>query len=198
MLRYARDLLFTITKRRKKIHQASSLVERKSGDGLQDKLLKGISEIYSFGEGAKDSLPKSMLKDHVPVTNELAQDLLNSHQAELLLTVQNAKAEFISVVENMKSELLSDVLKAHKKEFDSIKKDVVESLPSVAAIKAPQTTNAISMCNNGSLHMSHRDEISAVGIAEARVSDSQSKTKQNQNGRQGKATSSMSLIAENM
>ena len=71
MLRYAKDLLFTITKRRKKIHQVSSLVERKSVDGLQDKLLKGIFEIYWFGEGAKDSLPKSMLKDHVPVTNEI-------------------------------------------------------------------------------------------------------------------------------
>ena len=70
----------------------------------------------------------------------------------------------------MKSELLSDVLEAHKKEFD------VKSLPSVIAIKAPQTTNAVSLCNNGSSHMSHRDEISAVGITEARVSDSQSKT----------------------
>ena len=58
ILRYARDLLFTITKRRKKIHQASSLVERKSGDGLQDKLLKDIFEMYLFGEGVKDSLPK--------------------------------------------------------------------------------------------------------------------------------------------
>ena len=74
VLRYARDLLFTITKRRKKIHQASSLVERKSRNGLQDKLLKDIFEIYSFGEGAKDSLPKSMLKDHVLVTNEITQD----------------------------------------------------------------------------------------------------------------------------
>ena len=114
------------------MYQASSLAERKTGDGLQDKLLKDIFEIYSSGEGAKDSLPKSMLKDHVPVTSEITQDLLNSHQAELLLTFENAKAEFISVVENMKSELVSDVLEAHKKEFDSIKKDVGESLPSVA------------------------------------------------------------------
>ena len=115
---------------------------------MQDKLLKEMFEIYSFGEGAKDSLPKSMLKDHVPVTNEITQDLLNSHQAELLATVQNANAEFISVVDKMKSKLLSDVLDAHKKEFDSIKKDVVKSLWSVAAIKAPQTTNAVSMCNS--------------------------------------------------
>ena len=114
VLRYARDLLFTITKRRKKMYQASSLVERKTGDGLQDKLLNDIFEIYSFGKGAKDSLPKSMLKDHVPVTSEITQDLLNSHQAELLLTFENTKAEFISVVENMKSELVSDVLEAHK------------------------------------------------------------------------------------
>ena len=96
---------------------------------------------------------------------------------KLLATVQNAKAEFISVVENMKSELLSDVLEAHKKEFDSIKKDVVESLPSVAVIKAPQTTNAVSMCKNGSSHMSHRDEILAVGIAEARVLTKQNEAK---------------------
>ena len=124
---YARDLLY---EEKEKMHQASSLVERKSGDGLQDKLLKDIFEIYTFGEGAKDSLPKSMLKDLVLVTSEITQDLLSSHQAELLSTVQNAKAEFISVVENMKSELVSDVLEGHKKEFDSIKKDVIESLSS--------------------------------------------------------------------
>ena len=188
VLRYARDLLFTITKRRKKMYQASSLVERKTGDGLQDKLLKDIFEIYSFGEGAKDSLPKSMLKDHVPVTSEITQDLLNSHQAELLLTFENAKAEFISVVENMKSELVSDVLEAHKKEFDSIKKDVGRSPPSVAAIKVPQITTAVSV-RNGSSQTSHREEISSIRKAEARVGDSQSKTKQNQNGRQGKAKS---------
>ena len=46
-----------------------------------------------------------MLKDHVPVTSEITQDLLNSHHAELLLTFENAKAEFISVVENMKSKI---------------------------------------------------------------------------------------------
>ena len=180
------------------MHQASSLVERKSGDGLQDKLWKDIFEIYSFGEGAKDSLPKSMLKDHVPVTNEITQDLLNSHQAELLSTVQNAKAMFISVVENMKSELVSDVLEAHKKEFDFIRKDGIESLPSVAAIKVPQTTNADSM-PNGSSHMSHQDEISSVGIAQARVSDSHSKIKMDARGRLSLIRRrTMSLVAENM
>ena len=103
------------------------------------------------------------------------------------------KAEFISVIENMKSELVSDVLKALKKEFDSIKKDVVKSLlPSIAAIKVPQTTSAVSV-RNGWSQTSHRQEISSVGkaearvaearVAEARVGDSQSKTKQNQNER---------------
>ena len=164
------------------------LVERKTGDGLQDKLLKDIFEIYSFSEGAKNSLPKSMLKDHVPVTSKITQDLLNSHQAELLLTFENAKVEYISVGENIKSELVSDVLEAHKKEFDSLKKDVGESLPSVAAIKVPQTTTVVSV-HSGSSQTSHLEEISSIGKAEARVGDSQSKTKQNQNGRQGKAKS---------
>ena len=89
----------------------------------------------------------------------------------------------------MKSELVSDVLETHKKEFDSIKKDVGESLPSVAPIKVPQTTTVVSLHNEGSSQTSHREEISSIGKAEARVGDSQSKTKQNQNGRQGKAKS---------
>ena len=41
VLRYARDLLFTITKRRKKIHQASSLVERKKQKWLAGQALEG-------------------------------------------------------------------------------------------------------------------------------------------------------------
>ena len=99
-----------------------------------------------------------MLKDHVPVTSEITQDLLNSHHAELLLTFENAKAEFISVVENMKSELVSDVLEAHKKEFDSVRKDIGKSLPSVAAIRVLQTTAAVFVCK-GSSQTSHREEI---------------------------------------
>ena len=100
----------------------------------------------------------------------------------------------------MKSELVSDVLEALKKEFDSVtEKDVVESLlPSIAAIKVPQTTSAVSVCNGWS-QTSHQQKISSIGkaearvaearVAEARVGGSQSKTKQNQNEHQGKAKS---------
>ena len=61
-LRYVRDMMFPITKRRTNSNQLAPLVERKSGKHLIDKIIKDIYNLYCFGEGSLTSLPKHMLK----------------------------------------------------------------------------------------------------------------------------------------
>ena len=46
VLRYTRDLLFAVTRRKRKLNSSATLVERKSGEGATDKLLKDTYEIF--------------------------------------------------------------------------------------------------------------------------------------------------------
>ena len=66
-LRYVRDMLFAITKRKKGLSTNIQIVERKNSpaDGLKDKLIKDVYDIYAFSEGSVKSLPKNLLKGHV-------------------------------------------------------------------------------------------------------------------------------------
>ena len=72
-LRYIRDMMFSIIKRRTKSNQLAPLVERKSGDHLKDKLIKDIYNLYCFGEGSLSSLPKHMLKSESKFVSQEVQ-----------------------------------------------------------------------------------------------------------------------------
>ena len=66
-LRYARDMMFAITRRRKNFH--GNLCERKSsGTGLKEKLCLDIYTLYAFNEGSISALPKNMLKSEAKQT----------------------------------------------------------------------------------------------------------------------------------
>ena len=60
-LKFVRDMMYSVVKRRTASGQLGPLVERKSGH-LKDKLLKDIYNLYLFGDGTMDSLPKNMIK----------------------------------------------------------------------------------------------------------------------------------------
>ena len=60
-LRYVRDMMVSILKRKMK-QSDGPLVERKGGSNLKDNLLKDVYNLYSFGEGSIQSLPKNMIK----------------------------------------------------------------------------------------------------------------------------------------
>ena len=60
-LRYVRDIMVSIVERKTK-RAIGPLVERKSGTNMKDNLLKDIYNLYSFGEGSIQSLPKSTLR----------------------------------------------------------------------------------------------------------------------------------------
>ena len=68
-LRYARDMMFAITRRRKNFH--GNLCERKSsGTGLKEKLCLDIYTLYAFNECSISALPKNMLKSESKQTTE--------------------------------------------------------------------------------------------------------------------------------
>ena len=66
-LRYVQDMLFAITKRKKGLSTNIQIVEHKNSpaDGLKDKLIKDVYDIYAFSEGSVKSLLKNLLKGHV-------------------------------------------------------------------------------------------------------------------------------------
>ena len=57
-LRYARDMIHSIVKRRKRF--SGQLAEREKCDRIKDKLSEDIYTLFSYGEG---SLPKNMLRN---------------------------------------------------------------------------------------------------------------------------------------
>ena len=61
-LRYVRDMMFVITKRRKPSTQYGNLVERRATENIKDTLLKDIYSIFCYGEGSTNSLPKNLFK----------------------------------------------------------------------------------------------------------------------------------------
>ena len=60
---YARDILSALTKRKRKFNLTTTLIERRAGEGAVHKLLNDIYEIFSFCEGSRESLSKSMTRD---------------------------------------------------------------------------------------------------------------------------------------
>ena len=74
-LKYVRDMLFAITKRKKGLSTSIQIVERKNSpaDGLKDKLIKDVCHIYAFSEGSVKSLPKNLLKGHVSHAENITQ-----------------------------------------------------------------------------------------------------------------------------
>ena len=61
-LRYVRDMMFVIMKRRKPSTQYGNLVERRATENIKDTLLKDIYSIFCYGEGSTNSLPKNLFK----------------------------------------------------------------------------------------------------------------------------------------
>ena len=97
VLRYTRDLLFAVTRRKRKLNPFATLVERKSGEGATDKLLKDVDEIFSYCEGGRESLPKSLLKDNSQTAfdaEEFAASVQETIKTTLELSLTDVKASF--------------------------------------------------------------------------------------------------------
>ena len=60
-LRYVRDMMYPMIRRRTSAGQLGMLVDRKSGDNLKDKLIKDIYNLYLSGKGSITAFPNTCL-----------------------------------------------------------------------------------------------------------------------------------------
>ena len=154
VLRYARDLLFAIAKRKKMLNSSYTLVERKAGEGLIDKLVKDIYKIFSYCEGGSESLPKSLAKDNgqsVVDVEGLAlsvQETIKFTVDESVLLIKETAAEIQkraldASLMDLKSFLTVEInrheehLKVTHSDLDSVLNKPVEALD-VSKNKSPQ------------------------------------------------------------
>ena len=106
VLRYTRDLLFAVTRRRRKLNSSATLVERKSGEGATDKLLKDTYEIFSYCEGGRESLPKSLLKDNSQTAFD-AEAFATSVQETIKASLTDIKTSFAAEIQKCCDEMKS-------------------------------------------------------------------------------------------
>ena len=62
-LRYTRDLLYHITRRRRGNKKMISLVERKDSEHVRFKLMSDLHDIYLVGEGTKCNFPSHLVRE---------------------------------------------------------------------------------------------------------------------------------------
>ena len=104
-LRYARDMMFAITQRRKNFH--GNLCERKSsGTGLKEKLCLDIYTLYAFNEGSISALPKNMLKSEAKQTTEHLTQTDADMKFVLQKDLDSLKLELLEKIEVIQSSLL--------------------------------------------------------------------------------------------
>ena len=127
-LRYVRDIMVSIVKRKTK-RAIGPLVERKSGTNMKDNLLKDIYNLYSFGEGSVQSLPnqKSMLR-------------CDSRYSDQCVQTDSS----VNLVCNSDLEILKDELLAN---FDELKNEVLKSNKSCSATSQQTNSSFTSAVN---------------------------------------------------
>ena len=110
-LRYVRDMVFCIAKRKLGQSNLGNLTERRSGANVKDNLLEDIYNLYSLGEKSIDALPKNMIRSD---TRFCSQEV----QTDTCLS--NTLFATKSDVEELKNDLLSK-LSDLREEFTSVK-----------------------------------------------------------------------------
>ena len=111
-LRYVRDMLYTVIKRRTASDQLGPLVERKSGESLKDKLVKDIYNLYCFGEGSlQSSLPTQMMKSDSRYVNQEVQtdSVLSRSMFATKSELVDLKAELLEKISRIKDNVLAEL-----------------------------------------------------------------------------------------
>ena len=110
-LRYVRDMLYTVIKRRTGSNQLGPLVERKSGESLKDKLVKDIYNLYCFDEGSLSSLPKQMMRSDSRYVNQEVQtdSVLSRSMFATKSELDDLKAELLEKISRIKDNVLAEL-----------------------------------------------------------------------------------------
>ena len=98
-LRYVRDMMFVIMKRRKPSNQYGNLVETRATENIKDTLIKDIYSIFCYGKGSINSLPKNLLK---------ADRFMSSSGTQIGLCIDSPTATLVDL-NILKTQLLQKV-----------------------------------------------------------------------------------------
>ena len=98
-------------KRRTGSNQLGPLIERKSGENLNYKMVKDIYNLYCFGEGSLSSLPRQMMKsDSRYVSQEVQTDsVLSRSMFATKSELVDLKAELLEKIFRIKDNVLAEL-----------------------------------------------------------------------------------------
>ena len=101
-------MMVSIVKRKVK-QSVGPLVERKGGSNLKDNLLKDVYNLYSFGEGSVQSLPKNMIKCDTKYVNQSTETdaCLSNTIFASKLDLDTLKDELINRISDLRHEMLN-------------------------------------------------------------------------------------------
>ena len=110
-LRYVRDILYAMIKRRTGSNQPGPQVERKSGKNLKDKTVKDIYNLYCFGEESLSSLPKQMMKsDSKYMSQEVQTDsVLSRSMFATKSELVDLNGELLEKISRLKDNVLAEL-----------------------------------------------------------------------------------------
>ena len=108
-LRYVRDMVFCIVKRKLGQSDLGSLIERRSGANVKDNLLKDIYNLYSLGEKSIDALPKNMIRSDTRFCSQGVQTdtCLSNTLFATKSDVEELKNDFLSKLSDLREEFTS-------------------------------------------------------------------------------------------
>ena len=108
-LRYVRDMVFCIVKRKLGQSNLGSLIERRSGANVKYNLLKDIYNLYSLGEKSTDALPKNMIRSDTRFCSQEVQTdtCLSNTLFATKSDVEELKNDFLSKLSDLKEEFTS-------------------------------------------------------------------------------------------
>ena len=108
-LRYVRDMVFSIVKRKLGLSNLGSLIERRSGANVKDNLLKDIYNLYSLEEKSIDALPKNMIRSDTRFCIQEVQTdtCLSNTLFATKSDVEELKNDFLSKLSDLREEFTS-------------------------------------------------------------------------------------------
>ena len=151
-LRYARDMITAIVKRKTK-KAVGPLTERRSGSNLKENLLRDIYCLYSYGEGAINDLPKNMTKCDLNDLNDLNDLPKNMTKCDPKFSSQGIQTD----------SCLSDTLFASKSDLDNLKAELLYKKTEIRS-KMNALNSVPSLSKSGPLSSNHPQVVQLASI----------------------------------
>ena len=160
-LRYVRDMVFCIVKRKLGQSNLGSLIERRSGANVKDNLLKDIYNLYSLGEKSIDALPKNMIRSDTRFCSQEVQTdtCLSNTLFATKSDVEELKNDFLSKLSDLREEFTSVkcppapvVSSPSESDDDSTQFPSSQVSPSSTLTQTPESSQNKNVSPSGQVH----------------------------------------------